>query len=32
LIGHVYGRDDAERAVDVASEVAGVTADLGRTE
>lgn len=31
LVGYVYGRDDAERAVDVAGEVGGVTADLGRT-
>ena len=31
LVGYVYGRDDAERAVDVAAEVGGVTAELGRT-
>lgn len=31
LVGYVYGRDDADRAVDVAAEVRGVTADLGRT-
>jgi hypothetical protein len=30
-IGYVYGRDDADRAVDVAAEVHGVTAELGRT-
>lgn len=31
LVGHVYGRDDAERAVDVAGEVRGATAELGRS-
>lgn len=31
LVGYVFGRDDAERALDVAGEVRGVTADLGRT-
>ena len=31
LIGYVFGRDDAERAVDVASTVRGVTTELGRT-
>lgn len=30
-VGYVYGRDDAERAVDVAGEIPGVSAELGRT-